>query len=602
VISARLRVLLASSLLLGGIVPATGELAAAEIPTTEIDHPPTAERLAAIHASAQRDGWAAQAATLRAVALGAFEKNRLPAASAWLSMYRWATLWAETEAHFIPRWGKAINAAGVGHPNMETDYRLLPRPLGARVSPELQLWLLGHPDFSAAFFELLDPVDYLPQTFSILNDLHGRDPQRFANYANLALAIALVYDVAPPPSWPHPQVSVEQLPRRWPTAAAAFGWWTTQDQRGRTFHKLGRLAAGDLKFVVDATAPFDQLEWSQQVSNYPLTHLERAYTMVRYRQDRLVNRRLQWPEKSYTLVQILGDGGICVDQAYFATQTGKARGVPTLFFVGAGNDGRHAWFGFLDENLRWRMDVGRYAEQKFVTGLTHDPQTWRAISDHELRFLAERFRALPSFQQSRVHGDFAAVYLKSGDAARAAQAARRAVNYERRHRDAWETLLAAETAQGRSPKEREGTLREAMLAFARYPDLEADYARRIVESLRARGETSLAAVEEQRQLRKYRGDRSDLSIQQAREALIRVVTSQPVAEQIRVYNATVDSLGRDAGIAFFDQIVVGFVEHLLNLKQMQPARQAAERARAALKVERGSQLESEFAALLRKIK
>ena len=31
-----------------------------------------------------------------------------------------------------------------------------------------------------------------------------------------------------------------------------------------------------------------------------------------------------WPDKSYSLPAILGAGGICVDQAYFATQAGKA--------------------------------------------------------------------------------------------------------------------------------------------------------------------------------------------------------------------------------------------------------------------------------------
>ena len=43
-------------------------------------------------------------------------------------------------------------------------------------------------------------------------------------------------------------------------------------------------------------------------------------------------------------------------------------------FTGQGQDARHAWFGFLDGEHKWRLDAGRYAEQRFVTGNALDPQ------------------------------------------------------------------------------------------------------------------------------------------------------------------------------------------------------------------------------------
>ncbi|MBL8765405.1 MAG: hypothetical protein JNM07_14190 [Phycisphaerae bacterium] len=58
-----------------------------------------------------------------------------------------------------------------------------------------------------------------------------------------------------------------------------------------------------------------------------------------------------------------------------------------------------------------------------------------------------------------------------------------------------------------------------------------------------------------------------------------------------------DNYGRGAGIGFFDEVVVGFVEHLLGLKQKAEARRALDRARIALKVEPGSQLAGEFERL-----
>jgi hypothetical protein len=555
---------------------------------------PTPARLAAVHAAAQRDGWGPQGAPLRAAALRAYEREKLPAAEAWLNAWRWAALWGQKESEFGPRWIEAVQKARVGHPGMETRYEFPVRPLAARLSPALQAWLIGDAVVSAGFFSLLTSVDYLPRVFAILDELHQADPARFKAHAQLALAIALVYDLPPPPNWPHGQVTPAALPRRLPAPLDAFQWWIRQDQRGRLYHRLARLGADELKFVVDASAPFAELEWAQTLPELPLNQLPRAYTMIRYRNDRVTGNRIMWPDAGYALRDILAAGGICSDQAYFATQVGKARGVPTLYIYGAGNDGRHAWFGFLDGGQKWQLDAGRYAEQRFVTGYARDPQTWREFSDHELQFLSERFRELPSFRQSRTHEQFAAEYLTLENAPAAASAARKAVSYERRNRQGWEILVTAARLEGKDARTIENLLREAALAFQRYPDLEAEYVNRVADSLRARGEKSLADAEVRRIALKNKPGRGDLSVQQARDIVQRAVSTQPLLEQIRAYNSVVDTYGPSAGIGFFDEVVVGFTLHLLQLKQKAEAQRAIDRARRVLAGPPGSQLEREF--------
>lgn len=576
---------------------------AAGIPESEASHAPTAQRIAALHAAALRDGWPAQTASLRTTATLAYQREKLQAAEAWFNIYRWALLLGQSEAEFFPQWIAAVNTAQAGHRNMSAHYTARPQPLGASLSPPLQAWLLGNAAFSAQFFSLLAPVDQVPRVFEILNELHQRDAARFKSFASLALAIAVVYDVPPPPFWPHGQVADEALPRRLPEPAAAFAWWTKQAQAGRLFHNVARLDAHELKFVVDAAAPFAELEWAQEVSNHPLSHLAGAYSMVRYRNERLKNQTPLWPGRTYRLPEILATGGICSDQAYFATQVGKARGVPTLLFYGAGNDGRHAWFGYLDGSQKWRLDAGRYAEQRLVTGFARDPQTWREFSDHELQFMSERFRELPSFRQSRTHASFAADFLAQGKAASAAAAARKAVNFERRNQAAWETLIAAARLEGKDARTIENVMREAALAFhQRYPDLEAHYVNRVAESLRARGETSAAAHEVRQIALKNKGARGDLSVRQARDIVQRAVATQPLPDQIRSYNTVLDSYGRGAGIGFFDDVVVGFIHHLVQLKQKAEALKAIERARRTLRVEPNSQLASEFERLVQAVK
>jgi hypothetical protein len=270
---------------------------------------PTAGRLATIHAAAQRDGWAPHREVLRSAALRAYEREKFSAAEAWLNAYRWAALWSEAEPEFLARWVQAMQSRRLAHPNMPRRYDARPRPLAASLTPALQGWMFGNSTVSAEFFSLLTPVDFLPRVFEILEELHRKDAVRFKSYVNLALAIAVVYDVPPPPNWPHGQVSAEALPRQFAAPAEAFDWWVRQDQRGRTYHKLTRLGPDELKFVVDTVAPLAELDWIQSAVDLPLNQLARGYSMVRYRVDRITSNQMRWTGRTYTLAEILSTVG-----------------------------------------------------------------------------------------------------------------------------------------------------------------------------------------------------------------------------------------------------------------------------------------------------
>ena len=574
----------------------------AEIPDAEAFQPPTAQRLEALGAAAAESGWAALAPGLRDTAFRAYRADRTVAAEAWLNVYRWAALLGESEIRFIPRWVQAVKQAGVAHGNMPRNFSPRDQPLGDWLPRDIQAKLIANAAFSEEFFATLTPVDFMPHVLQVLATLYRTDPKNFGDYASLALAIAVVYDVPPPPDWPHGQVSPAALPRRLPRPEATFEFFVKEDQAGRTYQHLKRLGADELKFVVDVAVSFDDLQWAQKVVDYPLPYFAKTYSMVRYRLDRALNDVPMWPEPTYTLPEIIRQGGICVDQAFFACQAGKARGVPTLLFRGEGRDGRHAWFGYLDGAQKWQLDAGRYAEQRFVTGFARDPQTWSELSDHELQFLSERFRSLPSYRQSRVHAVFAASFLAEGDAGAAIQAARKATGYERRNLQAWEILCAALERQGAEPKVREAALHEAILALQRFPDLEVRFTRQLVASLRARGETSAADYAERELARKYQGERVDLSIQQAAQILSRSFASPSVPEQVQAYHTVMNSYGRGAGMAFYDKIVVIFAEHLMQLGQNTEAVRAVALARQTLKVEPDSQLDTELKRLAERVR
>jgi hypothetical protein len=599
----RLLPALLAAALLGATGGALADVTGFVVPDAETLDPPTPARLASIEAEAAATGWAGVVLPVRSAAVSAYSHDRFAAADAWYHVYRWAALFAEPENVFISGWVNAIVGYHLNYAGVAGEYHPTDQPIGINMSPGLQAWVLSNDAFSEEFFSNLKAVDHLPNVLAILEGLHRRGAEHFERYSSLALALALVDDVKPPPYWPHFQVSPEALPRTLVNPALVYERLIRDDTLGRTYHRLDRLRVEELKFVVDSAAQPAELDWSESNVPYDLDDFEQTYFMVKYRTDRASDyAKMVWTGAPYTLQAILRTGGICVDQAYFATEAGKARGIPTLLFSGSGQDARHAWFGFLDGEHKWRLDAGRYAEQRLVTGNALDPQTWLQMSDHELEFLSERFRALPTFMQSRVNEEFAADFLQMGDARAAARAARAAVGYERRNLDGWETLIEADKALGLGAPQTEGVMREAALAFTpKYPDLVVSYVNRVCESLRARGETSLANYEERGLADRLKGDRADLAITQASAILARSIATQSLEDQFGTYNAILAQYGHGAGTMFFDQIVVAFAEHLALSNQKAAARAAVQRAREALDVQPGTQFSMDVDKLLERL-
>lgn len=576
--------------LMAFLTPVRAEIATA-LPDDWFTRPPTPERIKAVQAAAATEGWAPVSLRLFAGSMRGYELRQEDAAAAWYLVARWSDLLGKSQSKAGRQWLETVSRAGMLHPNVDQGRILaLPdAPMERLLSAETIAWLLGDRVFSESFFNQLTAHDCTPAVLGILQLLREADVKRFESYSQLGLAVALVYDAPPPPNWPHWQVSAAVLPRRLPPPGEAFRFLTDADQRRIALHRLGGMSAAELRFVVDLSTTFAELDWAQRSVKFSLPDLAKSYDAVRYRTDRIEAQQYIWPGDSYVLPEIYREGGICVDQAYFATQTGKARGVPTLLFSGAGKDGRHAWFGYLGTAQKWVLDAGRYEEQRYVTGVAIDPQTWMPMSDHELVFLSEGFRRLPAYRQSRQHQVFAQLYLGLKQKTAATAAARKAVNYERRNVEAWELLIAAN--DDAPPLARETVLREAARAMQRYPDLSGRFIRELASSLRERGEVSAAEFEERSLVRREqtRG-RSDLAVDQA----VKVMAGAAPLDQIRVYRQLLQQYGREAGMDFFDRVTEPLVRRMVSESRRGEVMQVIAYTRAALKPEPDSQLDREI--------
>ncbi len=570
---------------------------ALEVTDQQAYRPPTQAWVAQVLEGDSAVSWAELEAAALTAAFRAETQNRTQAMEGWLLVARWSRLLGTSQRVITDRWVNAINTAKLGHANMAPVNLAPDEPLSALISSACAIELVSNAEFSESFFNLLTPYDFLPRVLRIIDGIYRADPSTFRRYEQLALAIAVVFDVVPPPDWPHGQVSPRALPRGRPSSGDVFAFWVESDTKRRTLHRLESLEASELKFVVCAAAPLAELRWVQQRLDFDFNALPRAYDAVEYRTDRAEQSVYLWPNSSYTLPVILELGGICIDQGYFASEAGKARGVPTLLFRGAGLDGRHAWFGYLDAQKKWQFDVGRYAEQKLVSGIAFDPQTWGDVNDHELAFLAERFRLLPTFNQSRARQYLAEEQIRLGEFAAAEKSARRAVNFEPRNVQAWEGMIMAQELGGVALVKREATLREAARAFQNYPDLNLRFMRTVIAVMRARGQISAAEHEERLLARQLSTDRSDLAIAQAAELLTRTMAQDDAPTQLRVFENALRQFGVNGGMEAFDRLVSPMFKQTLTEKRWNDAKVILAIARRWLPIEPESQFEREMQLL-----
>lgn len=146
-----------------------------------------------------------------------------------------------------------------------------------------------------------------------------------------------------------------------------------------------------LVLVVDATAKVSELQWAldryRGDRNVGTRFFEIEYDVAHFRSG--APKRVT--TEGLTLQNISRFGGVCIDQAYFAANVGKACGIPTAIMRGRSAEVRHAWVSYLAWNGKTAVfdsTSGRYKEYRAVIGYITDPQTGDRVAESELSLRA----------------------------------------------------------------------------------------------------------------------------------------------------------------------------------------------------------------------
>ncbi len=557
-----------------------------------------------------------------------------PAFQSWLLLWRWCDLLARDEmmasklfvaghlyskdggqTYVIAKPGDILPAeyratpldSAINHldgPVFPADWRMLvpddspapmAQPLGALMPDALGAEWLNDADFLRMFFATLSPNDNAPAVLRNLVALRqSQTAAKFREYRALAIALAVVYDEKFPAFWPHRQVVHDLVPLNDEPLASRMAFWIKSNENGGLLTNLRTLTPELLKFVVDVPLEESELIWAQKNVQHGRSDFSAAFGDVAYVYARFLSNQATWDHDDYTLANIKKNGGICVDQAYYAMVAGKARGLPTLFFDGLGSDGAHAWFGYLKEANSWALDCGRYANQGFVTGAALDPQTWKRINDHELLYLTDFFHSQAPYASSRDDLAVAAIFEARGDKALAAGALDSALAICPRNVEAWDAKTAFLENTGAPPAALRAHHEAAAKQFVNIPDLRAEHQIAAAAIADQMGDHAAAASMQSQISLQNQSGRTDLSVDVEAAKIAALIKAGDLAGATREFQIQAPVLGHNAGMSLYTSMAYPLAVALTRAGDKVRAQSTLDLTRRILNPPKGSTLDGDL--------
>lgn len=274
------------------------------------------------------------------------------------------------------------------------------------------------------------------KVLKFLMDAWSSDEKMFKKYFPLAVACAVVFDR--PMSIPHPvgdpklgvETAVDPLQR--------FKWYVAKNEQGKLVAPVHHSSARDLVWVVCAPVTTSELEWAiAKISRYRKNWGD-TYGMIEYLMERAVEGLN--PYKEYSFAEILKEGGVCGDQAYFCVNTARAQGIPAMIIAGETDSGGHAWAGLKIRDDEWTTGIGRIGGAS--KGEAGNPQTGAAISEQEIQLWGDRAHQSDLVTRSTFRFLWLADYCASaGDAAEQAATVRIANRLGHSFTETWKALF-----------------------------------------------------------------------------------------------------------------------------------------------------------------
>ncbi|HVT89011.1 MAG TPA: hypothetical protein VHD56_09185 [Tepidisphaeraceae bacterium] len=240
-----------------------------------------------------------------------------------------------------------------------------------------------------------------------------------------------------------------------------------------------------LVYVVDNLVSQEEIAWALDRYN-KRSNIGATYFDVPYDYNAFYGSGANQPDAkgaAYTLQNLVLAGGVCSDQAYFASQVGRCVGVPAAAAAGQSGVGQaaHAWVGYFQvqgDHAEWNFLEGRYPEYRFFKGRVIDPQTREGITESDVSLSAELWDTPAN---KRLASIALAKVVDLVDSQRRAGLYMQAINLSPGNRDAW-LALAQLGAKKKLAEAEFRELKDVINRFAvkQYPDFAFAVLRRAI--------------------------------------------------------------------------------------------------------------------------
>jgi hypothetical protein len=255
---------------------------------------------------------------------------------------------------------------------------------------QFRKWLDDRPEIKEEFYLAVDPEhDDVARALKLFKELHDRFPEKFEDYANLAIAISVVWDKEQEVIRENPPGKAI-LPAGQMGAIDNFQYYTDAEieMQGR----IRYLPWEFLVFVVNHGTTLPERKWA--ILNYlpKRTMIGKCSGDVPYDGDSLKGEPSKLTGKLFTLPNQRIHGGTCGCQANYAARVAKSIGVPA-FTAGAVNKfgGGHAWVMWVELGSVTRTGFnfslqsnGRFRGDNYYVGNLSDPHTGTRATDRQL--------------------------------------------------------------------------------------------------------------------------------------------------------------------------------------------------------------------------
>ena len=244
---------------------------------------------------------------------------------------------------------------------------------------DLAGWLVGESELARLMARAILDVRRPSVALQRLAQLRKAHPDEVAAAMNLAVAFA----TAEP--YRH-----YQMPKDLATLEESFGFYA--DPRARFDTDVKSMPYEISRYLAVSRLSVAERLWAR--ANFGrLPSPAKSFFALDYDMDYCRHGKPKKISKlDYTLANLKKVGGVCIEQAYFAAEVCRARGVPAVIVYGKSSSGiGHAWVAAASVQGRgqrfrvhWDADTGRYRSQLYYTGYCHEPADNEKITDEEL--------------------------------------------------------------------------------------------------------------------------------------------------------------------------------------------------------------------------